>query len=120
MLQNNTRNIQNSGRRWLAPLALTLFCAAQLFGQGTAGSITGVVQDGQGAVVANAKVTAYNQNQKAVPPGVKTNGQGVYSFNPLPVSTYTITIEAPGFKAYSQKEIVLNVNDNIGLPPAVL
>jgi hypothetical protein len=120
MLQNGIRNIQNRGGQWLAPLALSLFCAVHLFGQGTAGSITGVVQDAQGAVVVGAKVTAFNQNEKAVTSVVNTNGSGVYVFSPLPVASYTITVEAQGFKSYSQKDIVLNVNDNLGLPPVAL
>ena len=106
--------------RLLSLAALFLLGGTQLFAQGTAGSITGVVQDAQGAIVPGAKVTAYNQNQKAVTATQLTNSQGVYAFNPLPVSTYTITVEMQGFKGYSQKDILLNVNDNIGLPPIVL
>ena len=106
---------------WLLSIAaVMLLCGAQLFAQGTAGSITGVVQDAQGAVVPGAKVTAFNQLQKAVTAVDTTNSQGVYVFNPLPVSTYTITVEMQGFKTYSQKDIVLNVNDNLGLPPVML
>jgi hypothetical protein len=104
----------------LQAFGLALVCSGYLFAQGTAGSITGIVQDGQGAVIAGAKVTAFNQNQNAVSAVVTTNSQGVYVFNPLSVSTYTITIEAQGFKTYSQKDIVLNVNDKLGLPEAVL
>jgi hypothetical protein len=50
---------------------------------------------------------------------VTTNSSGVFSFNPLPASTYTITVEAPGFKKSATADIVLNVNDRIGLPPIV-
>lgn len=106
---------------WLSSIAaVILLSGAQLFAQGTAGSITGVVQDAQGAVIPGAKVTAYNQLQKAVTAVNITNSQGVYVFNPIPVATYTITVEMQGFKSYSQKDIVLNVNDNLGLPPVVL
>lgn len=110
----------NAACRSLAPLALTLLCGVQLFAQGTSGSITGVVEDPQGAVVPGAKVTAYNQNQKAVTAVDTSNSDGVFVFSPLSVSTYTIRIEAQGFKTYEQKDIVLNVNDKIGLPPVLL
>ncbi len=121
MPRNVITSIANRPGRRLASLALALsFCSVQLFAQGTAGSITGLVQDASGKVLPGAKVTAFNQNQKAVTAVDLTNGQGVYVFNPLPVSTYTITIEAAGFKTYTQKDIVLNVNDKIGLPPIVL
>jgi hypothetical protein len=118
MLQNGIRNIRNI--QTLAPIALCLLFVTQAFAQGTAGSITGTVEDAQGAAIPGARVTAYNQNQKANTAVNTTNGQGVYVFNPLPVSTYTITVDAPGFKTYSQRDIVLNVNDKIGLPPVML
>jgi hypothetical protein len=91
-----------------------------LFAQNTAGSINGVVQDAQGAVIADAKVSALNQEQNAVITSVTTNREGVFVFNPLKVGTYTITVEAQGFKTYSQKNITLNVNDAIGLPPIAM
>ena len=122
MFQSTTKSLTVFPKRTSVLLAfsLSLLVAPHLSAQGTAGSITGTVQDAQGAIVTGAKVTAFNQSQKTVTAVVNTNNQGVYVFNPLPVSTYTITIEAPGFKAYTQKEIVLNVNDNLGLPPAIL
>src|SRR5580704_17165318 len=120
MIQNGSCNIPKRVTRWLAPFVVTLFCAVHLFAQGTAGSISGVVQDAQGAVVPGAKVTAFNQNENAVTAVDTSNSDGVYVFNPLPVSTYTIRIEAQGFKTYEQKDIVLNVNNKIGLPPVLL
>src|SRR5689334_18118436 len=59
MLQNGIlRNTNTRVSRWLGPLALLLLCAVHSLAQGTAGSITGIVQDPQGAVIADAKVTA--------------------------------------------------------------
>ena len=49
-----------------------------------------------------------------------TNQQGVFVFSPLKAATYTITVEATGFKKYSQSSILLNVNDALGLPPIVM
>src|SRR5580692_10575294 len=103
MLQNGIRNIRNM--QTLAPITLCLLFVTQAFAQGTAGSITGTVEDAQGAAIPGVRVTAYNQNQKANTAVNTTNGQGVYVFNPLPVSTYTITVDAPGFKTYSQRDI---------------
>jgi carboxypeptidase family protein len=120
MIQNVILSIANGPGRRLALFALALLCSGHLFAQGTAGLITGVVEDSTGKVVPGAKVTAYNQNQKAVTAVDVTNGQGVFVFNPLPVSIYTITVEAPGFKTYTRNDIVLNVNDKIGLPPTIL
>jgi len=105
---------------WLSMAAVFLCCSLPLMAQNTAGSITGVVQDSQGAVIPGAKVTALNQEEHAVNGSTVTNHEGVFVFNPLKVATYTITVEAPGFKTFSQKNIVLNVNDAIGLPPIVM
>jgi hypothetical protein len=88
--------------------------------QNTAGSISGVVRDSQGAIMAGSKVTALNQEENAVIATAVTNREGVFVFNPLKAATYTITVEAPGFKTFSQRDIVLNVNDAIGLPPITM
>ena len=120
MLHNVIYRVVRNSCKLLAPFVLALICYVNSFAQGTAGSITGTVEDAQGAVVPGAKVTAYNQNEKAVTAVDTTNSDGAFVFNPLPVSTYTITVEAPGFKSYSQKDIVLNVNDKLGLPPILL
>lgn len=107
-------------RKWLLAVVAFLCCNLSLIAQNTSGSITGVVQDSQGAIVAGAKVTALNQEENAVNASAVTNREGVFVFNPLKVATYTITVEAPGFKTFAQKNIVLNVNDVIGLPPIVM
>ena len=104
----------------LSIAAFFLCLSLPLMAQNTAGSITGVVQDSQGALIPGAKVTALNQEEHAVNGSTVTNHEGVFVFNPLKVATYTITVEAPGFKIFSQRNIVLNVNDAIGLPPIVM
>ena len=107
-------------QKWVSIAVFFLCSSLSLVAQNTAGSITGVVQDSQGAVIPGAKVTALNQEEHAVNASTVTNHEGVFVFNPLKVATYTINIEAPGFKTFSQKNIVLNVNDAIGLPPIVM
>src|SRR5579863_4506494 len=107
-------------RAWLLCLAILFFAQLSSFGQNTAGSITGVVQDSQGAVIPGATVTALNQGQNAVNASVVTNREGVFVFNPLAAGTYTVSVEAAGFKKYTQRNIVLNVNDNLGLQPIVM
>ena len=105
---------------WLSAVVIFLCSSLSLLAQNTAGSITGLVQDSQGAVIPGAKVTALNQEENAVNATVLTNREGVFVFNPLKVATYTIRVEAAGFKTFSQRNIVLNVNDAIGLPPITM
>ncbi len=61
------------------------------------GSITGIVQDPTGAVVAGASVTATNQATGAITK-VDSNGSGNYTLSNLPVGDYKVTFEKQGFK----------------------
>jgi hypothetical protein len=73
-----------------------LFCLSSAFGQTVTGSITGQVTDPSGALVVGAAVTAENA-ATGVKTAAKTNESGVYTIRFLPIGTYTMTIEAPGF-----------------------
>lgn len=77
--------------------ALVLAIAALCFGQGTTGTITGVVKDPNGAVVANGKVLAHNVGTGADTPGL-TSDTGSYLFSNLVPGEYTISVEAAGFR----------------------
>ena len=67
----------------------------QLYAQNT-GSISGVVSDPSGAVVADARVTATNQGNNAVRT-VTSNSSGFYSIPNLVPAVYTISVEKAGF-----------------------
>jgi len=75
---------------------LSLFSSlspAQTFRGGINGSIT----DPSGAAIPGAKVTATDVATAVVRDTV-SSGAGEYSFNDLPLSTYTIRVEASGFQ----------------------
>ncbi len=59
-------------------------------------SIQGVVQDPQGAVIPGATVTLVNLETNWSKTDT-TNGKGIYTFNLLPPSRFSITVDAPGF-----------------------
>ncbi|MGA8940517.1 MAG: TonB-dependent receptor [Acidobacteriaceae bacterium] len=59
--------------------------------------ILGTVTDPTGAVVPGAKITVKNLGT-GVAATTKSNGTGDYTFNLLPPGSYSITIEASGFK----------------------
>src|ERR1700722_4874244 len=71
-------------------------------------SIQGVVTDPQGAVVSGVTVTLKNldTNQTLT---ATTDDSGIYNFNALPPSKYSLTVEKAGFK----KKIL----DNLGIIP---
>jgi hypothetical protein len=89
-------------------LVLALATGAQLFA-GVTASISGTVTDVSGGVVAGATVTATNVATGVVAT-ISTNGAGFYSFQSLPLGTYTISVSQSGFKAYAQTGLVLDVD----------
>jgi len=108
--------------RVLALISAALVIAGiPLRAQATAGSITGVVHDPQGAVIPNAKVTLTNEAQGAASAReVTTNAEGNFLFTPVLAGNYSLTVEASGFKKYTQSGIVLNTSDRLGLPVIAL
>lgn len=86
------------------------FCfPAFLAAQESRGAITGRVTDPQGAVVPNAQVTVTNTQTNETRRAV-TNETGYYEVNFLEPSTYTIAVEAPGFKRLVRSGITVNVS----------
>src|ERR1700674_3879030 len=75
------------------------FGVSLLHAQFDSGQISGFVRDPSGAVVPAATVIAANTGTKESH-RTAANSEGYYVFPQLLVGTYTITIEAPGFKRY--------------------
>lgn len=95
----------------LLVLALTLVFAAVAFSQATTARLEGTVQDQSGAVVPNAKVTVTNtKTQVAV--NVTTNTQGYFTAPALQPGTYSLVVEATGFRKFTLTDIALDVAAN--------
>jgi hypothetical protein len=75
------------------------------FGQ-TGGTITGVVSDPTGAVVANAPITAKNTATGVVLPAA-TSATGNYELGDLPAGTYEMDVTVPGFKKFIRTGITV-------------
>ncbi|HLH42771.1 MAG TPA: carboxypeptidase regulatory-like domain-containing protein [Bryobacteraceae bacterium] len=89
--------------------------------QNVTGSISGVIQDAQGAVVPNAKITLTNEAQGAASARVvNSNAEGVFVFSPLVAGTYSVEVEVMGFKKFVQSGIILDASERMGLPPITL
>ncbi len=91
-------------------LALAAIFALIAFGQSNTGSITGVVSDPNGAVVANASLTVTNDgtNEKRT---VQTDADGRYEVPVLSTGVYTVEAMANGFKSTSVKGLRLAVGE---------
>jgi len=90
----------------LISLVVMLF-ALTMMAQVQNGQFSGVVTDPSGAAVPNAKVTITNQATN-LSVTVTSNQTGSYTANQLPVGTYKLTVEAPGFKTFTDVGVALN------------
>jgi hypothetical protein len=90
-------------------LLSTFFLALSLFGQTSTTQLTGTVSDSSGAVVPNAAVTATN-DATGLSYTQTTTDAGLFAFPSIPVGSYTLSIEAKGFKKFTRTKIVLQIN----------
>jgi len=100
-------------------LLAALLSGADTWAQETTGSIAGTVKDPSGAVVPNAKVTLRDTDKNINVRALTTGGTGDFSFPQLPVSHYSLTVEAPSFQKFVQTGIVLNVHDKLTFFPTL-
>jgi hypothetical protein len=77
-------------------------------GQTTTGSIAGTVTDPGNAVIAGATVTVSSVHTGAERTAI-TNSSGAFDFQTLLPGTYTIAVEAAGFKKALVREVIVSV-----------
>src|SRR5919198_1126710 len=86
---------------------------------GTAGTVTGVVKDPNGAVVPNATVTISN----AVTGYTRTNNtdtDGNFRFNDVPPNVYQLSVSANGFSTATQSlSVRTSVPINLTIPLSI-
>ena len=92
-------------------LACFLLSVTAALGQSTTASMLGVVRDTSGAVIPNAEVTA-TDTQTALSRKTTTDGTGSYLITNLPIGQYQLQVVSPGFDAFVQTGITLDVNAN--------
>jgi len=94
----------------------TVFCLTAPFAgaQSTGGRIRGTVMDASGGAVPAASVTLINEATH-VTREVQTSANGEYVFLEVPVGTYQIDATRQGFKKYTRKGIVLNLNEVVNV-----
>ena len=98
----------------LCSLCLLLAASSGLRAQVGSASLSGVVEDTTGAVIPGASTTLRNL-QTSAQRTAKSNSAGTFSFPSVPSGDYTVTINMPGFSAYTQTGIHLNPGDNKAL-----
>ncbi|AXC11287.1 Oar protein [Acidisarcina polymorpha] len=84
----------------------------RVFGQVDEGSIAGTVTDPTGAVVPSAKVTLLNIDQ-GLTLEASTNSSGEYSFSPVRIGNYSVSVTAPGFSTTTQQHLSVSVSQHL-------
>ena len=96
----------------LACLPVFLLCAGALFGQSSAGTISGRVVDSSSAAVAGAHVQVTNevdqQNRS-----FETTGSGEFTFPQLAPGNYAVTVTMAGFKKFEKTGLHLAASDSL-------
>ena len=105
--------------RRLALITLVLSLSSPLHAQVTSGTVSGTVKDSSGGVVAEAKVTV-SSPEIGLTRTVNSSSDGNFVFPSLPPGTYTISVEAPGFKKSERTGIVLSATDKLNAGDLVL
>src|SRR5215471_1992993 len=88
---------------------LVLSAAPRTKAQDATAGIIGSVADPQGAVIADAKVTATNQATRVAYPTVSRK-DGTFELVALPIGTYKVSAEHSGFKTAESPEFTLQIN----------
>ena len=96
-------------------LVIVLLVPSFVFGQGiVTGSISGTVEDAQGAVMPGASVRATQTATNRVFT-TSSSGAGVIALASLPPGTYSVDVEAPGFGGYHAKTVVVVVGKDTSI-----
>ncbi len=96
-------------------LSISLACAAAAF-QAT-GKLSGTLQDAGGAPVAGARVTLTLPESAAVYSSTLTSPGGAFLFPVLRPALYDLTVEAPGFRRLTLRNVRVDPAAETSLPP---
>ncbi len=95
--------------RLCASMLFLILCLATIHAQELAASLTGIVTDPSGAVLVNATVEISDTAIKGSSRKVQTDNSGSYTVTNLPPANYVISVNAPGFEAFTAQNVTLFV-----------
>jgi hypothetical protein len=99
-------------RSLLLLAVLCLLLPAGAFAQDPTGGIEGTVTDRTAAVVATAHVVVRNL-ETGFTRDATASADGFYRLRALPVGSYSLSVEAPQFAAFTEQPIQVNVNETV-------
>ena len=100
-----------SGYSWLLLLLMAILAGScvRVRAQELAGTFTGTVTDSSGAVIQNANISITLNGVNGEPRVAQSSSAGNYTASNLPPGTYTITVSAPNFETFADRDVVLDV-----------
>ncbi len=104
------KHARNTVKHAVRAVVLAAVAGTPLFAQNTTADVVGTVTDATGAVIPNATVelTDVNTHDKRT---VQSGSGGEYTFTLLKPSTYSLTANAPGFKAFQISSFSISAGD---------
>jgi Carboxypeptidase regulatory-like domain/TonB dependent receptor len=95
-------------------LVLVIVLAATVLAQSPNGTVSGLVVDPSGRVIADVEVLVVNDSTGVKYPAT-TNTEGIYFVPNLPPGPYRVQVSKPGFKTLIKPDIVLNVQGALAI-----
>ncbi len=95
-------------------LLILCFMTALAHAQVDQGTVTGSVRDSQEHVIAGAVVTLVNTDTGLTLTRA-TGDAGMYTFTPIKIGNYNLTVSAPGFATEVRDSIHVDVSQTVGL-----
>lgn len=89
---------------------LAILFVAPVWAQIDVGGVTGTIKDPSGGVVPGAQLTLTN-NATGVAQKTRSTSTGTYVFEAVPVGSYTLKVDASGFKSYIATGIQVHVQN---------
>lgn len=100
--------------QWLCFLFILLLGGTAIHAQVDQGTITGVIKDTQGHVISGATVSLVNVDTSLTLTR-QTGDSGAYTFSPIKIGNYTLTVSASGFASAERKDVRVDVGQTLGL-----
>src|SRR6202790_1180232 len=106
------------GARPLFAIFALLVASFQVCGQGSNGEILGAVTDQSGGNIVGATVTVTDV-ARGISKTLATDQAGEYVASDLTPGTYTLRVEAKGFKAFERQNILVEVGKEVRVDAAL-
>src|SRR5262245_26063272 len=107
-------SIKNHWFSVTAALLLLLLPAGKAFSQTVTGTISGMVVDSSGAIMAGSTIRLINEQTGSVRTA-NTNDEGRFSFAAVQPGTYTVKVEHQGFQTLEKQSVILSANEVMAL-----